>query len=58
MKAMIKCGDYYYAQKDKRSAMAYYERSAELGDPSAKINIALMLEAGYDTVLPQPEKAI
>jgi len=42
--AYTKCGDYFYSQKDKRSAMIYYKKAAEFGDVIALNNIGLMLE--------------
>jgi|TARA_B110001450_G_C17538258_1_gene447537 TPR repeat protein len=32
VKAYQKCGDYYYSINDKRSAMTFYRKAAELGD--------------------------
>ena len=58
VKAYQKCGDYYYSINDKRSAMTFYKKAAELGDLQSYNNIGLMFEMGFDDKLPEPEKAI
>ena len=56
--AYSKCGDFYYSKGDKRSAMICYKRAAELGDVSAYNSVGLMLEHGYDDVLPTGDVAL
>jgi len=56
--AYTKCGDYYYSQRDKRSAMACYKKAADFGDVMALNNIGLMLEQGYEDIAPQAEEAL
>jgi TPR repeat protein len=38
--------------------MACYKKAADLGDISALNNIGLMLEYGYDDVMPSPEDSL
>jgi TPR repeat protein len=57
-KAYSKCGDFYYSSGDKKSAMSCYKKAADLGDVSALNNIGLILESGYDDVMPSSEHAL
>lgn len=56
--AFLKCGDYYYSQNMKQNAMVCYQKAADRGEISALNNIALMLENGFDQVLPDIESAM
>jgi hypothetical protein len=57
-RAFAKCGDYYYSQDQKKAAIVCYQKAAELGDVSALNSIGLMLEQGYDDVMPVPDTAV
>mgnify|MGYP001004841662 CR=1 FL=1 len=56
--AYAKCGDFFYSQNNKDNAMLCYQKAAEHGDVSSINSIALMLEQGYDSHLPDAEQAV